>query len=781
MAIVEYNSSSDAAAGNSLAAPIATLLQSVRQRIRRYLWAEGLAGIAAYLLAAFWITLVFDWFFEPNIAIRAVLLAIVFGGASWIGFRLLLDRLRVDLTDRSLALLLERKFPQFGDSLLTAVEYASSSEHATDYERQMVAAAVDEAIERVREVDLDRLFNPAPLVRNVLLAVALGVSAVGFTLFDSEAVETWARRVLTFSNEPWPRKTRLVIEGFDGGSVKVARGSDVELIVKADTTMRVPQSVRVQYRTDEGLRGRAAMVQRGKAVPGRDAYQQFSHNFQGVLTPITFEVIGGDDRHRGLRIEVVDSPTVTALTLHCEYPAYMHREPRDIPVSGAMQVPRGTKTRVHFTTNKELTELDISDAGEKAQADSADPQTVKTTTIRPGTGQPSREFDYDLGALDTDRTLLISLLDTDNIRNREPNRLSITAVADEVPHIDVRLRGIGTAITPQAQLPLVGEMKDDYGIAKSWFEFTVDGQQPFTQDLTRAPRENTELPIDEAFDVRPRDLKPGQKVSLAVKAQDTFTLDANDSGNGEKSSSAGPQTGASSPFSLDVVTAEALRSMLEARELNLRRRFEQLLGEVTESRDALGRLRPREAAADGKAPAADEKPAEPEEGESGDAPATPEALAERALVRDRLRVEQVLQNSRKNADETLGVAVAFDDIHDELVNNRVDTEELKSRLKQGIAEPLKKLAGPGFSQLEVELTALQNGLADAAKRGPALDAAEKQLDSMLFEMQQVLGKMLEMETFNEVVDMLRSIIDSQKELNTKTKDSRKTKLRDLLE
>jgi len=129
----------------------------------------------------------------------------------------------------------------------------------------------------------------------------------------------------------------------------------------------------------------------------------------------------------------------------------------------------------------------------------------------------------------------------------------------------------------------------------------------------------------------------------------------------------------------------------------------------------------------------------------------------------------------------LGVAVAFDDIHDELVNNRVDTEELKSRLKQGIADPLRQLATSGFNQLEQQLTELQQGLADAATREPALAASEAQLDAMLFEMQQVLSKMLELETFNEVVDLLRSIIDSQEGLNEKTKDSRKAKLRELLE
>jgi hypothetical protein len=48
-------------------------------------------------------------------------------------------------------------------------------------------------------------------------------------------------------------------------------------------------------------------------------------------------------------------------------------------------------------------------------------------------------------------------------------------------------------------------------------------------------------------------------------------------------------------------------------------------------------------------------------------------------------------------------------------------------------------------------------------------------------MQQVLDKMMEMETFNEVVDMLRSIIESQERLNDQTRQARRKSVRDLLE
>lgn len=744
--------------------PIVALLTGVRKRIRRYVLAEGLAALAVVLLTAFWFTLIADWFFEPPAWIRVAALVAVASLAGWVGYRLIVDRLRVQLADRSLALLLERKYPQFGDSLLTAVEYASPDSRATDAERMLVAAAVDEAIKEIPQIDLDALFNPAPLVRNVLLGAALAVGVIAFALFQPRSVETWARRVLALSNELWPRTTRLVIEGFENGSIKVARGSDVELVVNADTSMRVPAAVRVNYRTDEGLRGRATMTQRGKAEPGRDPYQQFSHHFQGVLTPITFDVYGGDDRRRDLRIEVVDSPAVTGMSLDCEYPEYMRRDAREIAVTGAMRIPRGTRITLRFETNKEMVEVRLADGAAAADGE----PTQSATEVQPLDPQDRRRFAYDLGTLDGDRSLAISLLDADDIRNREPNRLLITAAADEPPQIDIRLRGIGAAITPQALIPVVGEMQDDYGIAKTWFEFALDGQPPLVQELTRSPRETTELPVDDAFDVRARGLQPGQKVTLSVKAQDTFALgDA-------------PQIGSSSQYHLDVVTPDQLRALLEGRELNLRRRFEQLIGEVVESRDALARLAPREAEA--VTPADQDATEASGDEEASEASAEePQSRAERELVRDRLRVEQVLQNSRKNADETLGVAVAFEDIHDELVNNRVDTQELKSRLKQGIAEPLRSLAGPAFSELETRLTELQKSLDDPSTRAVSLTAAEKQVDEVLFGMQQVLNKMIELETFNEVVDLLRTIIDSQEGVNAKTQDLRKAKLRDLLE
>ena len=115
-----------------------------------------------------------------------------------------------------------------------------------------------------------------------------------------------------------------------------------------------------------------------------------------------------------------------------------------------------------------------------------------------------------------------------------------------------------------------------------------------------------------------------------------------------------------------------------------------------------------------------------------------------------------------------------------MVNNRVDTEELKTRLKDGVADPLKRIVDEMFPKLEDELKKLAGQLADPPAPGPQA-AALAQIDAILVEMKQVLDKMLELETFNEVLDMLRQIISAQEKVNAETKQKQKQKLRDLVE
>ena len=349
----------------------------------------------------------------------------------------------------------------------------------------------------------------------------------------------------------------------------------------------------------------------------------------------------------------------------------MHRESRDIPVAGLMQLPRGTQITILAEANKPLVSVQVDDV--------ADDGDVAPTTHRlelaEEHGAPQTSFQFSVPRLDADKTLLFTLRDSDGIRSREAVRLALGAVADEPPQVNVQLKGIGTAITPQARLPAAGEISDDYGVARVWFDFHVDETPAREQPFAVAANGQEQLAVADALEVGPLELQPKQKLHWAVQAADACALEG------------GPNVGSSQRYVLDVVTPEQLRAMLEARELTLRRRFETIVEELTDTRNMLAGIEMRPAAATGA-------PREEAGGRAGRKRAgrrrrrghepAASSTASRAL-----QVERVLQNSQRSSHETLQVAVAFDEIREEMINNRVDTEELKTRLKDGVADPLQ--------------------------------------------------------------------------------------------
>ena len=162
-----------------------------------------------------------------------------------------------------------------------------------------------------------------------------------------------------------------------------------------------------------------------------------------------------------------------------------------------------------------------------------------------------RGFSCKLDPLMTDTTLLFTLTDSDGIESRDPVRLTLVATPDQPPQLAVQLDGIGTAITPAARVAVSGQITDDYGIGRVWFERAIDQQQPHTHVIAelRRPRAVYNL-TDAGLDLRELGLKPGQRLSVSVKAADLCSLGH------------GPNVASTEAWLLDVVTPDQLRAML---------------------------------------------------------------------------------------------------------------------------------------------------------------------------------------------------------------------------
>jgi hypothetical protein len=795
-----------------LAPQIVAMLASLRRRIAAYIWSEGLAIGVAWLGVAFWVSLALDWSVEPPVWVRQGMLVLTAIVAAYILYRFILRRIWLPIADHNLALVLERQFHDFDESLLTTVELTEQPSHAAAFHPQMLAAAEHAAVRRMAGVRLADVFRRGPLLRSLAAAAVAILSVAVFAVREPQAMAVWTQRVLQSSDIPWPRRVHLAIEGFDNPErrIVVAKGADLTVVAKADTRYDVPETVQIRYRTDEG-RGRENMSRVGLAAP-EDAYQSYSFAFRGILSSRTFDVVGGDAALRGYRIDVVDVPTIE-LVLHCDYPAYTRMGTADLPAR-SVEVPQGSKITVRATANKDLVEAAI----QRLTADKA----VPLATLKLAGKSDRRHFSYTIDRLDDTQTLLFTLFDTDGIHSREPVRLNLTARPDEPPRVAVRLRGIGSAVTPDARLPLDGDITDDYGVAKLWYEYKLgpegklDAAAAVKVPLATNPRQRTTIHFDrqttEALDLKDRGLTIGQQLVVAINAEDNCTLNKT------------PNFGPGEKFQLAVVAPEQLLSILEARELTLRMRLESIVQDVTISRDRLARLDfapPAKKPAQPKNPAAAKPPATPLQpagggtkparapatgveaarpspfakadpgSEPGDVPTTHSKAASegselgdaqgdaadssRGLSAPPVVVQQAVANGQQSASETASLALSFDDIREELANNRVDTPQLEYRLKDQIGDPLRRIAETMFPELETRLRKLDAALADPSAGKARRDEAVQQADAILVEMRLVLNKMLELESFNEIVERLRNLIESQKAIHRDTQKKQKEK------
>jgi hypothetical protein len=375
-------------------------------------------------------------------------------------------------------------------------------------------------------------------------------------------------------------------------------------------------------------------------------------------------------------------------------------------------------------------------------------------------------------------------------------------------------------------LPVAGEVTDDYGIERVWFEYQIDQANPRTAAFLATPGGNQTLSIEsdraEVLDLKelqevagiaaagadkengastepktdgsaengdepknaeetganPQDakssfhLKEGQRFSLVVKAQDQSTLEG------------GPFVGSSEKYQLDVVSPDRLLAILEARELTLRQRFETIIEEFTKTRDLLVRID-----FGGGRGAVDEKGVAPEHSagkDPADDQATPVDAADPKSPAEqresRLRdIDRVLENSERAAHETRTVGMAFHEILEEMANNRIDTPALSGRLRDEIADPLVALADRRLSVLTARLKELQKLVNDASRGSAKVEEAAREADAILLEMQNILDKMIEMATYKELVEKLRKVIEQQEKLNEETKRQQVERLKSLIE
>lgn len=694
-------------------APLRRLLADLRRSTRRWIWVESLALVCLAGAVVFWGSLAIDWLLEPPPWWRMTVAAAAALGVVGLVLTKLVARLATPLPDAALATLVERGHPEFHDSLSTAIELADRPR--ADVDPHLVSRTAAEAAALVGQVDRAKLFRRRRLMGLLLAGLAGVASIAGLVIARPAIAEVWMNRNVLFRDDAWPRQVALTADGFVAGRRIVARGSDVDVIVKAAADRVVPDVVDLRSRGVGGWRT-DRMGTRGGIVDGAQA---FGHVLKNVTENLTLEVRGGDARLRNLRLVVVDAPGLARLEIGYTLPEYLGGGRRQAAASRIVQVPAGSVVEVACTATKPLSAATIS-----ALTDGAE-EVVGTLAA----AQAGQIVTASVGPVAGDRTLVVRFTDTDGLDNREPISFVLSAVADAPPQVAVRMPGISTAVTPRAVLPFVGSIADDHGLASARVLLRVAEGAEVDLPIGRVEpgAAIVELPPEapERAALEPLGLGPGQRLTVSVAATDGCRL------------ASGPNAGASDTWSLDVVAPEALLAMLEAREIILRRRFESAVADLTQSRDRLA--------------TPDVAPAQADESAGDDVARLAEAAA-------------------RAAGETAEIAAAFRLIRDELANNALLSPELENRIVVQIAEPLGRIAATDLPAVSA-----------ACRRRAPREEVVRAVDAVLARMRAVLDKMMELESFNEVVDALRGLIRTQEEIRAETLRRQKQRAREALE
>ncbi len=315
----------------------------------------------------------------------------------------------------------------------------------------------------------------------------------------------------------------------------------------------------------------------------------------------------------------------------------------------------------------------------------------------------------------------------------KPTFLAIGLLKDREPRVTIRSSGVSRRVTPVARIPLSIRVNDDFGVASLALEWeqtsTRDEKQRVETKRVQieepAPKEallERELIRDREIALREQGLAPGNTLKLRGIATDACAL--------------GTQSGYSRWLAFQIVAPDELFYEILMRQREQRAKFTVAL-------------------------------------DSAKAQAT--ALAEAAKNEDVFgiaRAEQVI------ARQVWQVANVLDASLTEMTLNDLGNPQARDNMQTAIITPLRNLHGELLQQLRAAVDALAAPSAlTEDKRSAAIDLADKSVETM----QAILAQMSLWESFIDVVNQLKQIIDRQDQVLKSTEEIEKKRTEDLFD
>lgn len=758
-------------------------LETSLKKLRNLYLTNGLFQIVLRLFILLVVLFLLDYSMALPRTVRAVLLVISLAYLLFSVWRLLLYPLRRAISVSDVALAVENRFPEYDGRLISAIQTAPLADaELHNQSRLLFEASLAQTHQALSSSRWDRLFNTSRIRRAGWAGMGLVLLIVAFSAWQPALAGVGLARMMGGTAE-WPRKTTLLVnierdaaqciidgEADPSGVQTVIVAEGASLPVRITVEGRDPGEVEiVQDREGDRRLGGGSFT----TTAARRAKGHYQTRIRDIKSSMTFRARGGDDSGRGreVTVSVVALPEVSGTQVVYHYPEYLDLGEQTAQ-STEIEAPEGTRVDLELTLTcpPHRAELVlITESVEKRFP--LEPAADNPLVVRHGM------------AIERSGFYRIDLWNELEFQTLDSPVHSIICQRDEPPRIRLlspRRKEID--VVPDGVVPFLSVAEDDYGLSRVGIEYKVagSGKQEIIDfadgdldaglgERQRISRHVIDLQMRQfAFDEGRRHLVERDSIIYSL-----FAIDKQpDEERGRT---------ATGTCVIDIVSESEKIRLLTERQIRLRRDIKRLLTQQEERR-----ARVAETLSDA-------------ESDGGD-----DALKEQTLL--------FLEMGQNQLSAGFGTATReFASLFNEYLFNRIDNSTGAAALLARVlalreAAPPAEFFNPSlyapigeelergafgemdvmerlFGMLDVSLTVSGELSPRAAGHlAAAVVAAEKEtktarLTEALEDQQRIvdllrhlLERIAEWEDFQELLQMMRDIVDDQENLNKRTRE-----------
>lgn len=722
--------------------PLEQQIASVRRRARLLLLGHAVARVLAVVVGLVLLAALVDYGLRlSDRGLRIMLSLAVLGAVGWATWRFLIQTLLTRFSDRDIAFRIQRRFPQLGDRLASAIEFVHQSpDDPRAGSAELRRAVIARATADVEGLDLSTALRPRPLWRTAIVAGVVCLVAVVFIALDpSSSRLALARLTQPWSNVRWPQQNHLMFrERVD----QLAYGAPLELEVVDVRGAELPAEVKIEFRYQGEAPTDVPQVTDMQFAGDMMVYRQ-----DAVTREFAYRAVGGDDTSMPwVELRVVEAPQVDELDYHLTFPEYTGWQPTTI--DGPVNALRGTRVAMTASISKPLESATLHlNSGGLFLCELGESNRKLTTPI--ASQPPLRVTQSD--------TFWFELLDEQGFTGGTDKRYEIRVIEDAAPSVTVEKPDTNLFVTAAAAIPLSIVARDDLALHQIELRYlrsdhSDEGEQIVTLFEGPAQVESRPAPVDGAvgesdrrtidyrWDVAALELPPGTQLNFYAAASDYL-----------------PQSGQSLPRRVTIITPEELQQRITERQRYIMGQLSQALKQQQTARSRVTEL-------------------EIQMEQVGQ-------LGKRDV--DQLQAAELSQRQVRRAltDESDGITSQIDSLLVELENNNLESPELQSRL-QDLKQAITQVATDPLATAEQELVdALKQSQTiletteDGEERqataadetvGETLTAAGQSQDTVIQSLESLLSELGQWNNYRQFAQEISDVRREQHELAEQT-------------